>query len=113
MQRDPVEIQFHAQCPWRTLRNPYWPERRWIGIALLSYLFQASPVWIPPVITAHIIDRVAARCRGILFCDPGVRFLNEATRSPGNAHSDDPFPVVNVQTAAQPVAAAKIPSAAP
>ena len=66
---EPVDIQFNAQRPWRTLVNLYWPERRWVGLALLSYLFKASPVWILPVVTANIID-VIARHR-----DGGLRAL--------------------------------------
>src|SRR5437016_3595850 len=55
MQLDPVEIQFDGQRPWRTLARLYWPERRSVAFALVSYLFKASPVWILPVITANII----------------------------------------------------------
>ena len=61
MQFDPAEIQFDGRRPWRTLVNLYWPERRWVGLALLSYLFKASPVWILPVVTANIIDVIAHR----------------------------------------------------
>ncbi len=64
MQLDPVDIQFDGQRPWGTLRNLYWPERRAVGLALVSYLFKASPVWILPVITANIIDIVAQRRDG-------------------------------------------------
>jgi len=56
---NPVEIQFRSGRPWRTLLNLYWPERRSVGLALLCYLFKASPVWILPVITANIIDIIA------------------------------------------------------
>jgi ATP-binding cassette subfamily B protein len=59
MQLDPVEIQFDGQRPWRTLLNLYWPERRAVLLAMLAYLFKASPLWILPVITANIIDIVA------------------------------------------------------
>lgn len=56
MQLDSVETSFCAGKSWRTLLNLYWPEKRWILLALFSYLFKASPVWILPVITANIID---------------------------------------------------------
>ena len=61
---NPVEIQFRTGQPWRTLLNLYWPERRSVGFALLSYLFKASPVWILPVITANIIDIIAHHREG-------------------------------------------------
>jgi hypothetical protein len=61
---NPVEIQFRSGQPWRTLLNLYWPERCWVGLALLSYLFKASPVWILPVITANIIDIIAHHREG-------------------------------------------------
>jgi ATP-binding cassette subfamily B protein len=64
MQLDPVEIQFDGRRPWRTLRNLYWPERRWVGLAMLAYLFKASPLWILPVVTANIIDVIAHRSDG-------------------------------------------------
>ena len=64
MQLDHLETQFDGRRPWRTLVNLYWPERRWVGLALLSYLFKASPVWILPVITANIIDALAHREAG-------------------------------------------------
>src|SRR5690242_9272042 len=69
MNFDPVDIQFDGRRPWRTLANLYWPERRWVGLALLSYLFKASPVWILPVITANIIDVLAHHAAG------GIRIL--------------------------------------
>jgi len=56
MQIDSTENKFFADSPWRTLVNLYWPERRWMALTLLSYLFKASPVWILPVVTANIID---------------------------------------------------------
>jgi ATP-binding cassette subfamily B protein len=56
MQLDSVETSFCAGKPWRTLLSLYWPEKRWVFLALFSYLFKASPVWILPVITANIID---------------------------------------------------------
>jgi ATP-binding cassette subfamily B protein len=59
MQLDSTEKNFFTEKPWRTLLNLYWPERRWVGLTLLSYLFKASPVWILPVITANIIDIIA------------------------------------------------------
>jgi ATP-binding cassette subfamily B protein len=61
MKLEPAEIQFDGQRPWRTLWGLYWPERRWVGLALLSYLFKASPVWILPVVTANIIDILSHR----------------------------------------------------
>lgn len=61
---DPVEIQFDGRRPWRTLLRLYWPERRSVALALVSYLFKASPVWILPVITANIIDLIAHRSEG-------------------------------------------------
>ena len=64
MQLDPVEIQFDGRRPWRTLWRLYWPERRSVTLALVSYLFKASPVWILPVITANIIDIIAHRSEG-------------------------------------------------
>ena len=64
MQLDPVEIQFDGQRPWRTLLRLYWPERRTVALALVSYLFKASPVWILPVVTANIIDIIAHRREG-------------------------------------------------
>src|SRR5487761_2540801 len=64
MQLDPVEIQFDGRRPWRTLGRLYWPERRSVALALASYLFKASPVWILPVITANIIDIIAHRSAG-------------------------------------------------
>jgi len=39
MQIDPIDIQFDSRRPWRTLMNLFWPERRPIFLALLSYLF--------------------------------------------------------------------------
>ena len=69
MQLDPVEIHYEAKHPWRTLLNLYWPERRWMSLALFSYLFKASPVWILPVITANIIDILAHPAGG------GLRLL--------------------------------------
>jgi ATP-binding cassette subfamily B protein len=64
MQLNPVEIQFDGRRPWRTLAHLYWPERRSVAWALISYLFKASPVWILPVVTANIIDVIADRRPG-------------------------------------------------
>jgi ATP-binding cassette subfamily B protein len=64
MQLDPVENNFRADKPWRTLLNLYWPERRWVLFAAISYLFKASPLWVLPVVTAHIIDIIAHRSDG-------------------------------------------------
>ena len=64
MHLDPVEIQFDGRRPWRTLARLYWPERRSVALALASYLFKASPVWILPVITANIIDIISHRNDG-------------------------------------------------
>src|ERR1019366_1560579 len=61
---DPIENQFRADKPWRTLLNLYRPERRWVLAAMISYLFKASPVWVLPVVTAHIIDIVSHRSSG-------------------------------------------------
>ena len=61
---DLLEIQFDGRRPWRTLAQLYWPERRSVALALVSYLFKASPVWILPVITANIIDIMAHRSEG-------------------------------------------------
>jgi len=56
---DALEFSFNGGKPWRTMARLYWPERRSLGLALLSYLFKASPVWILPVVTANIIDQLA------------------------------------------------------
>jgi ATP-binding cassette, subfamily B, bacterial len=64
MHPDPVEIQFDGQRPWRTLWNLYWPERRWVLLAMLAYFFKASPLWILPVVTANIVDVIAQRRDG-------------------------------------------------
>lgn len=64
MHLDPLEIQFDGRRPWRTLINLYWPERRAVLLAMLSYLFKASPLWILPVVTANIIDVLAHRGDG-------------------------------------------------
>jgi ATP-binding cassette subfamily B protein len=69
MQPDSVENEFQVNRPWRTLLNLYWPERRWVWLAMVSYLFKASPLWVLPVVTANIIDIVAHRSEG------GVRSL--------------------------------------
>jgi ATP-binding cassette subfamily B protein len=61
---DSVENDFRADHPWRTLANLYWPERRWVVLAVVSYLFKASPLWVLPVITANIIDILAHRGPG-------------------------------------------------
>jgi ATP-binding cassette subfamily B protein len=64
MQLDSTEKDFIAAKPWRTLLNLYWPERRWVFLAMLSYLFKASPLWVLPVVTANIIDVIAHRKAG-------------------------------------------------
>jgi ATP-binding cassette, subfamily B, bacterial len=64
MHLDPLEIQFDGRRPWRTLVNLYWPERRAVLLAMLAYLFKASPLWILPVVTANIIDVLAHRGDG-------------------------------------------------
>jgi ATP-binding cassette subfamily B protein len=66
MQLEPDEMQFRAERPWRTLINLYWPERRAVALAMLTYLFKAGPLWILPVVTANIIDIVARRSDGDL-----------------------------------------------
>lgn len=69
MHLDSVELQFDGRRPWRTLGQLYWPERRWVLLAMFSYLFKASPLWILPVVTANIIDVIAQRGEG------GMRLL--------------------------------------
>lgn len=64
MQLDSIENNFFATNPWRTLLNLYRPERRWVVLAIIAYLFKASPVWILPVITANIVDIIAQRTPG-------------------------------------------------
>jgi ATP-binding cassette subfamily B protein len=64
MHLEPVDIQFDGKRPWRTLCNLFWPERRAVLLALVSYLFKASPVWILPVVTANIIDIISQRGGG-------------------------------------------------
>src|ERR1035437_8115953 len=64
MQLDPVENNFRADKPWRTLLNLYRPERRWVFAAMISYLFKASPLWILPVIAANLTDIIAHRSAG-------------------------------------------------
>jgi hypothetical protein len=32
---DSVENDFRADHPWRTLANLYWPERRWVVLAVV------------------------------------------------------------------------------
>ncbi|HEY1661687.1 MAG TPA: ABC transporter ATP-binding protein [Verrucomicrobiae bacterium] len=64
MQLDPIEKQFFANHPWRTLLNLYRPERRWVASAVIAYLFKASPVWVLPVVTANIVDIIAHRSSG-------------------------------------------------
>ena len=64
MQLDTLKKGFDGARPWRTLVNLYWPERRWVALTLLSYLFKASPAWILPVITANIIDVLARHREG-------------------------------------------------
>src|SRR6266567_6824257 len=59
-----LSVHFDADKPWRTLLRLYLPERRWVAITLLSYLFKASPVWILPVVTANLIDIIARRQPG-------------------------------------------------
>ena len=72
MQPESIEQSFQASRPWRTLLNLYWPERRWVLGAVISYLFKASPVWILPVVTANIIDIVAHRRTGSLWLNAAV-----------------------------------------
>jgi ATP-binding cassette subfamily B protein len=64
MQPDSVENQFRANQPWRTLLNLYWPERRWVLLAMASYLFKASPLWVLPVVTANLTNVIAHRGAG-------------------------------------------------
>jgi ATP-binding cassette subfamily B protein len=69
VQLDPVEIQFDGRRSWWTLRRLFRPEGRSVALALVSYVFKASPVWILPVVTANIIDILAHRR------DDGLRAL--------------------------------------
>jgi ATP-binding cassette subfamily B protein len=64
MQLDYTDKNFCADNLWRTLLNLYWPERRWVLLAMVSYLFKASPLWILPVVTANIVDIIAHRSDG-------------------------------------------------
>ena len=64
MQFAPLEVQFDGRRPWRTLLNLYWPERSVVMLAMLSYLFKASPLWVLPVVTANIVDVIAHRSEG-------------------------------------------------
>jgi ATP-binding cassette subfamily B protein len=64
MQLDSIENDFRGNRPWRTLLNLYWPERRWVVLAMIAYLFKASPLWVLPVITANIVDILAHRSAG-------------------------------------------------
>ena len=85
MPLDPMEIQFQAERPWQTLLNLYWPERRWIGMALLSYLFKASPVWVLPVVTANLTDLITSRGKGglhALWLNAGLGALAIAQNIP-------------------------------
>lgn len=56
---DSLEKEFDGGSPWRTLVRLYRPERKWVLLAMLTYLFKASPLWILPVVTANIIDIIA------------------------------------------------------
>lgn len=64
MEPDPVDMRFDDRRPWWTLYQLYRPERRWMLLALVSYVLKASPVWILPVITANIIDLIARQRAG-------------------------------------------------
>ena len=64
MLSDPIENDFRADKPWRTLLNLYRPERRWVFAAMISYLFKASPLWVLPVVTANLTDIIAHRSAG-------------------------------------------------
>jgi ATP-binding cassette subfamily B protein len=64
MQIDSTEKSFNGNRPWRTLFHLYCPEQRWVLLAMVSYLFKASPLWVLPVITANIIDVIAHRTDG-------------------------------------------------
>jgi ATP-binding cassette subfamily B protein len=59
MQIDSIENKFRADRPWQTLLKLYWPERRWVLLAMISYLFKASPLWVLPVVTANLTDIIA------------------------------------------------------
>lgn len=56
---DPIENIFCTDRPWRTLLALYRPQRRWIGLAMFTYVLKASPVWVLPVVTANIVDIVS------------------------------------------------------
>jgi ATP-binding cassette subfamily B protein len=69
MQLNPLDETFRADRPFGTLGRLFWPERGAVALALVSYVFKASPVWILPVVTANIIDILAHRR------DDGLRAL--------------------------------------
>ena len=59
MELVPVDIQFAAARPWKTLRNLYRPERRDVVLAISIHVLKASPVWVLPIVTANIVDVLA------------------------------------------------------
>ncbi len=59
MQLDSIEINFCAERPWRTLLNLYRPQRRWVLLAMVSYLFKFSPLLILPIVTANLTNIIA------------------------------------------------------
>lgn len=59
MQLDFTETNFCAENPWRTLLNLYWPQRRWVLLAMVAYLFKFSPLLILPVVTANLTNIIA------------------------------------------------------
>lgn len=52
-----------ARCSRSTARNPE-SFRDWVLLAVTSYLFKASPVWVLPLITANFVDLIAHRRAG-------------------------------------------------
>ena len=56
---DPIESQFRADKPRRTLLDLYRPERHRVLAAMISYLFKASPVWILAV--GHLLRWVGKK----------------------------------------------------
>lgn len=56
---EPVDIQFEACRPWRTLANLYRPEQRDLVLALVYFLLKITPVWVLPIVTANIVDVLA------------------------------------------------------
>jgi ATP-binding cassette, subfamily B, bacterial len=64
MQLDSTETIFNAEKPWRTLLNLYRPQRRWVLLAMVAYLFKFSPLLILPVVTANLTNIIAHSSAG-------------------------------------------------